>query len=138
MFKNTLIFLAVFFAGCDASTMDGQGLLDAIVWAGNHPALMVVAVTLLTPLIAMIPVVGAPVAAVWAKIGTSIIPALKAVAEAVEADTKKRTIAEAAAVVVGRLADDPKNPVGQIPGVKAVAEAGARGLIARIRARRAK
>lgn len=125
--------------GCgDGAGVDGHRLWAAVLWLGDHPALTGLGVAIMTPFIAMIPVVGAPLAAVWAKVGTAVIPALKQIAEAVEADEQERTLRESAAVVVGKLADRTDVAVGRVPGLEAVAKAGAIGMIARIRARRAR
>lgn len=136
--------------GC-GERVDGHRMWNMLVWMGEHPALAGVIVALTTPLIAMIPVVGVPFSAIWAKIGVAVIPALKQIAEAVEADedaklTKSnpngrahlddRSIGDAAAVAVGRLANDNSAAATRVPGGRLLAGIAARGLIRRERRRR--
>lgn len=129
----SLVLFSIIVVGC-GERLDGHRLMNFLVWMGEHPILAGAIFTVLTPFIAMIPVVGVPFAAVWAKVGTALIPALKQIAEAREAEeaTKRkdmpdRTIKELGEIVVNDLRNDPSNPIGKVPGA---------GMIARIAARR--
>ncbi len=132
-FRYTILLL-LFVPGCEA---DGRRLLDALVWMGNHPALAGVAVMFLSPLIAMIPGVGLPMSALFAKLGIALIPALKELAAAVEKDEHdKLSVGESAGVVVGQLASNRDSKVGKMPGIGAVVNVAAAAVVRQSRRER--
>jgi hypothetical protein len=114
---------------------DGEGRLgDFLLRIGSNPAAIAAIVAITSPLIALIPVVGAPFAVIWTKIGVSLAKNLPDILEAVEDDSTPRKAGKSAAKIV-REVSEGKNPVGVVPGA-ALATRIATNVMVRRRRRR--
>lgn len=138
------IAIAVIVVGC-GERLDGTRIMNMLFWMGDHPILAGAIFTVLTPFIAMIPVVGAPFSAIWARVGIAVIPALKQIAEAREKEEDERrssvpdrSMDEFADIVVDDLRKDPGSIVGNVPGAGVFARIAARNVGRRLRKRRKK
>ncbi|RMD97827.1 MAG: hypothetical protein D6816_17090 [Bacteroidetes bacterium] len=122
----TWIVFSQIVTGCAA---DGERLANAFWWLMSHPALAIAILAALTPILALIPVVGAPIAAVWTKILTVLVPVIRELAEAYKEDTRpaKEIEKEVERVIV----NDGSTKIGNIPGTRILARIAARRIAKR-------